>query len=84
MTTPENPRLIDCADIYGCDENGDEFITGSSVHSDITLRDLFAAFAIAGQAAYEGMEGNDPKLWAGCAYEVADAMLAERAKGGAK
>ncbi len=48
----------------------------------MTLRDYFAAKALAGQVAYEGAEGcgndagaNDVAKWC---YAIADAMLAER------
>lgn len=55
----------------------------SGVHFEspgMTIRDYFAGQALAGQVNYEGLEGMDAKLVAGCAYELADAMLAERDK----
>jgi hypothetical protein len=46
----------------------------------MSLRDWFAGRALAGQVAFEGMEGCDAELIAGMSYELADRMLAERAK----
>jgi hypothetical protein len=46
----------------------------------MTLRDYFAGQAIAGQVAYEGMEGCDAHHLTNCAYEMADYMLAARAR----
>ena len=43
-----------------------------------TPRDKFAAFALAGQVAFEGMEGCDKALISGCAYELSDAMRKAR------
>lgn len=51
-----------------------------SVSHGLSLRDYFAAQALAGQINYEGMEGCDPKMQAAMAYELADAMLAQRRK----
>jgi hypothetical protein len=67
------------AEIHGIATNSAEFgMPGMS------LRDYFAAKALAGQMAYEGAEGcgldqgsRDVAAWC---YELADAMLAERAK----
>lgn len=46
----------------------------------LTLRDYFAAQAMAGFLAIPG--GVNPEMEANLAYRIADAMLAERAKGG--
>ena len=48
----------------------------------MTLRDYFAAQAAAGLGAYFAAGGVfvHPESWAGRAYEIADAMLAERNK----
>lgn len=65
-----NPRLFD----RGSKDRGDgsdpkEYCT------EITLRDLFAAFALAGLSTSPSRpSATDAK----CAYEAADAMLAER------
>ena len=67
MSEPENPHLV-CTGPGtgpGKDDGGKCF----------TLRDLFAAFALAGQLA--NGEDLDPAKWA---YHVADQMLAEREK----
>ncbi len=42
------------------------------------LRDYFAAKALQGQIAFEGMEGCDPEHIAGMCYELADAMIKHR------
>lgn len=50
----------------------------------MSLRDYFAAKAMSGQLAYEGMEGCSSEHIAGMAYELADAMLsARKSEGGA-
>lgn len=46
----------------------------------LTVRDYFAAAAMQGQINMEGMEGCDKELIAAMSYELADAMLAQRAK----
>jgi hypothetical protein len=48
--------------------------------STVTLRDWFAGQVLAGQISYEGAEGCDAELVAGCAYELADAMMKARGK----
>lgn len=74
---PKNPRLFHYHDR---DEGGVPLPPGH--FSDITLRDLFAAFSLAGRrASPEG--GSSPGSEAHWAYADADAMLAARAKGGA-
>lgn len=50
------------------------------IHSDRELRDWFAGQALAGQCAYDGIEGYDAVMIAIFAYEIADAMMKERAK----
>jgi hypothetical protein len=47
-----------------------------------TLRDNFAMHALQGAIAAHGSVGLTPSITASRAYEFADAMLAERAKGG--
>lgn len=51
-------------------------------NSGMSLRDYFAAAAIKGGAIFHQEDGcgRDPKESAEIAYQVADAMLAERAK----
>ncbi len=87
MSQPENPSAFprpDVMDAMGC---------GIREGSDgMTLRDWFASQAIgavirqcAGDAAFgypEGIESME-QLFASKAFAIADAMLAERAKGGA-
>jgi hypothetical protein len=46
----------------------------------ISTLDYFAAKAMAAQIIMEGMEGCDKELIVAMAYEMADAMLKERAK----
>jgi hypothetical protein len=83
MSHPENPSAF--PEVPG-DFNGYEGRAG------MTLRDWFAGQAIgavvrqcAGDAAFGYPEGitSMEQLFASKAYAVADAMLAERAKGGA-
>jgi hypothetical protein len=47
-------------------------------HQDMSLRDYFAAKALAGQIQFEGMEGSTPDHISAMAYELADAMLKAR------
>jgi hypothetical protein len=64
--------------------------TTAATYSDVTLRDLFAAAALRGLLSKQGACGDqiadevaqEPDKAAECAYEFADAMLRERAKGG--
>jgi hypothetical protein len=49
-----------------------------SAPSDLTLRDYFAGLAMTAWAAK--FDSDEHKHLAGMAYEIADAMLAERAK----
>lgn len=57
--------------------------------SDMSIRDYFAGQALIGLLAGNGADGADNlhpsnrPMWAESAYAQADAMLAERAKGGA-
>jgi hypothetical protein len=44
----------------------------------MSLRDYFAAKAMEGDMAYQGMEGCDARIVAAMAYEIADAMLEAR------
>lgn len=81
MSQPENPSAFPA-----CSE---AILNGTM---GMTLRDWFASQAIgavirqcAGDAAFgypEGVESME-QLFAGKAFDIADAMLAERAKGGA-
>ena len=50
-------------------------------HEGMTLRDWFAGQAIMGLLACPGTSGEVP-MFSQAAYKHADAMLAERAKGG--
>lgn len=54
------------------------FVQGNS---GMSLRDYFAAQALAGFMSIPG--GSDPKIDAAYAYRIADAMLAARKEGGA-
>lgn len=75
-TKPENPPLFEL-------ENYSDVPHGTSLFgTDITLRDLFAAAALAG-ACVETDAGSiiDRSNCAEWCYGMADAMLAERAKG---
>lgn len=46
----------------------------------MSLRDYFAAKAMQEQIGFEGMEGCDKQQICAMAYELADAMIAEREK----
>ena len=72
MSKPENPRLFDLTDLGV----RDGYI---AIGTNMTLRDLFAAFALAGLLSDHTMRA-EPKDFAEWAYVDADAMLAERAK----
>lgn len=81
MSGPENPRAFPSGDFRGCEPG-----------YGMRLRDWFAGQAIgavvrqcAGDAAFgypDGVESME-QLFAQKAFAIADAMLAERAKGGA-
>ena len=84
MTKPEplNPPLFEPAFVG----DGKNLLT---LHSHLTLRDLFAAAALAGNLAAQtdngepGFYPDTPAGWgtaAEQAYKAADAMLKERAK----
>ena len=49
-------------------------------YGGMTLRDYFAAKAMAGEASNNGLDGYDADETARMAYELADAMLAARSK----
>lgn len=66
-TKPENPLLLSSSD------------PNTEQPCYITLRDLFAAFALAGMKA-DPTCSVKPGVLAAEAYDVADAMLEERAK----
>ena len=67
-----NPQLIDW-------NFTDETRTVPHCFSDITLRDLFAAFALAGLLSQERfMNGKELATWA---YDLAGFMLAAREQG---
>lgn len=53
---------------------------GGALEDGMTMRDFFAAHALAGLVVGRSMY---PIEWAEAAYEMADAMLAAREKGGA-
>lgn len=57
-------------------------------HAGMSLRDYFAAKALGGLATSQDANGTwrhgDAKTLASTAYEIADAMLAERAKNGSQ
>ena len=59
---------------------------GNDVSSGMSLRDYYAGQALAGMCAYHGRYGytNGPGEIALRAYEIADAMLAERTKRGGR
>ncbi len=65
MSKPINPCVIN---------------NGGSADEDIHLRDLFAAAALAGLLANPSYDHLEPDEWASDAGNLADAMLAERAK----
>lgn len=44
----------------------------------LSIRDYFAAKVLQGQIAFEGADGCDPEHIAGCAYQIADAMVKAR------
>ncbi len=53
-------------------------------NNGMTIRDYFAAKAMQADLFYQGLEGREDVLHiAGMAYQMADAMLAERMKGDA-
>ena len=71
MSKPENPALFRLV------IHGDGLIDHGTTMS---LRDLFAAFALAGEMAYRGPDSATLEIdtVARKAYQLADAMLAER------
>lgn len=54
--------------------------TAVTIGTEVTLRDLFAAFALAGNIAHDRQAFDNPSMAASWAYEHADAMLRARAK----
>lgn len=68
------------------DEGGPAFaragdvVSGSNGSTGMSIRDYFAAKVLQGQIAFEGADGCDPEHIAGCAYQIADAMV--KARGG--
>ena len=70
----ENPKLFEC-------KNWNEFgkFPAVKLSSEITLRDLFAAAALAGMTGDENRSG-DFSNYATDAFRFADAMLSERSK----
>jgi len=46
----------------------------------MSLRDWFAGQCLIGEVTWHGLEGIDARIVAECAYELADAMLAQRIK----
>ena len=71
MSKPSNPVIAHCWVGDGETE---------MVDVGVTLRDLFAAAALAGNAAADNARLGGPELTATNCYELADAMLAEREK----
>lgn len=62
--------------------HGDEIRPGTTSHyGGMSLRDYFAAKAVQGMLAAPQIQSSDESMLARDAYTVADAMLAERAKG---
>ena len=51
---------------------------GDTTCTGMTLRDYFAAKAMAAEITDQGLEGRETDHIAGMAYEMADAMLAAR------
>lgn len=77
----KNPPLFDVASWN--DMTADD--RARAMLTEVTLRDLFAAFALNGYCASETEESHfaSREAMAAECYARADAMLAERAKGGA-
>ena len=80
MSKPSNPSihpeaLLESYVVYDGEVPGEGLVRGDS----ITLRDLFAGFALAGMIAdrADGLDVKDTAKWA---YSHADAMLDEREK----
>lgn len=73
MSKPANPPL------FVSDVLQSETACVSSVSTDITLRDLFAAFALVALQDEQERSATDEKR-AHWAYNMADAMLREREK----
>ena len=67
----DNPKLLSVGT--------DDYHRGVSV-SNITLRDLFAAFALSGMDVMPSMSDGECASCANDAYRMAGAMLAEREK----
>ena len=80
MSGPENPLLFDRRLLIS--KNGE--IQPIAVQSQVSLRDLFAAFALAGMVMRrcrpDAGDSYPYSYDAQDAYEAADAMLAEREK----
>ena len=53
---------------------------GEVVNSGMTLRDYFAAAAVPLVATRAEIDHTGPEDWAAALYQIADAMLAKRAK----
>ncbi len=74
-----NPKLFESEPICGPAEPGSPTMDGPTIgcwlSTELTLRDLFAAFALAGLIGYYGNQGSGAGVYC---YELADAMLAER------
>lgn len=54
-------------------QDGNQFVTWG-----MSMRDYFAAKAMQGDIAVNGIEGRDVEMVAGMSYEMADAMLKAR------
>jgi len=73
VSEPENPSLF-----FTCKAHPEHPPTA---FTDITLRDLFAAFAMGGgMASGRTSRGLSAQMIAEAAYQIANAMLAERSK----
>ncbi|NKI68923.1 hypothetical protein GN109_05775 [Collimonas pratensis] len=67
------------ATMTGISSDGEERYD-TEAHGGMSLRDYFAAKAMAALIAHYGHEtfGSDQRDVEGCSFEIADAMLAER------
>lgn len=80
MSAPENPPA------FPSQAFGSDGLPMEAASYGMDLRDWFAGGIASGMAAHSGTSGLSygPGDMARRSYEIADAMLAERAKGGAK
>lgn len=59
-------------------DGGATFPVGLNKDEGMTLRDWFAGQALPGIIAQPNLDGWEPHIIAGWAYEIADAMIAAR------